>query len=202
MYINIIKRFFDFIFSLLAFLLLSPVFIITSILLAIKLKGIPFFIQKRPGYKGRIFNIVKFKTMSDLKDEQGNLLPDEERVFKLGLIIRKLSIDEIPQLLNVIKGDMSLVGPRPLLVRYLDLYSDFQKQRHQMKPGITGWAQVNGRNALSWAKKFEFDVWYVNNVSFFLDLKILFLTILKVFKREGISGDNTVTMTEFKGEIE
>ncbi len=202
MYISVIKRFFDFTFSLTAFLLLSPLFIITSILLLIYLKGNPYFIQKRPGYKGRIFNIVKFKTMYDLTDKEGTLLPDVERVFKLGLVIRKLSLDEIPQLLNVIKGDMSLVGPRPLLVKYLEIYDDFQMQRHLVKPGITGWAQVNGRNAISWSKKFELDVWYVNNVSFVLDLKILLLTVLKVFKREGISGEDTITMTEFKREIE
>ncbi len=198
MYISVIKRFFDFTFSLTAFFLLSPLFIITSILLVIYLKGNPYFIQKRPGYKGKIFNIIKFKTMYNLTDKEGTLLPDVERVFKLGLVIRKLSLDEIPQLLNVIKGDMSLVGPRPLLVKYLEIYDDFQMQRHLVKPGITGWAQVNGRNTISWSKKFELDVWYVNNVSFVLDLKILLLTVLKVFKREGISGEDTITMTEFK----
>jgi len=202
MYIKVIKRFFDFTFSLTAFLLLSPLFIITSILLAIYLKGSPYFIQRRPGYKGEIFNIVKFKTMSDLKDKDGVLLPDEKRIFKLGLVIRKLSLDEIPQLLNVVKADMSLVGPRPLLVKYLEIYNDFQKQRHLVKPGITGWAQVNGRNAISWQQKFEYDVWYVDHFTFLLDIKILILTIKKVFIREGISQKGEVTMKVFKGNLE
>ena len=198
-YINI-KHAIDFISSLSLLLILSPIFLFIIVLLffANKSTGV-FFIQKRPGKNEKIFNLVKFKTMTNKNDENGNLLPDEKRITKIGAIIRRTSLDEIPQLINVIKGDMSLIGPRPLLVEYLPLYNIFQKRRHKVKPGITGWAQVNGRNAVSWKKKFEYDVWYIDNISFLLDLKILFLTFKKVIKSEGISSNTSVTMEKFKG---
>ncbi|GIM59542.1 sugar transferase [Capnocytophaga sp. ARDL2] len=199
MYKTFIKPLLDFILALIGFLLLSPVFIIVTIGLFFANQGKPFFFQLRPGKDGKIFKIIKFKTMNDKKDEHGNLLPDAARLTKIGSLVRKTSLDEIPQLLNVIKGDMSLIGPRPLLPQYLELYNDFQRRRHQVKPGITGWAQINGRNAISWDKKFEYDVWYVDHISFGLDLKILFLTIKKVFVREGISQDGQATTEEFKG---
>lgn len=164
--------------------------------------GTPFFLQNRPGKQERVFSIIKFKTMNDKKDEDGCLLSDEMRLTNIGKFVRKISLDEIPQLLNVIKGDMSLVGPRPLLVEYLDLYSEEQKRRHEVKPGITGWAQVNGRNAISWEDKFKLDVWYVDNQSFWLDLKILFRTIKKVLFRDGISAQGEVTMPKFTGSTD
>ena len=199
MYKKIIKFIIDFLIAFSGFLLLSPIFIITTVLLFFVNQGMPFFIQQRPGKNGKIFNVIKFKTMNDKKDENGNLLPDEKRLTKIGKFIRKTSLDEIPQLLNVIKGDMSLIGPRPLLSEYLELYNDFQKRRHEVKPGITGWAQVNGRNAISWEEKFKYDVWYVDNRSFLLDLKILFLTIKKVIQSEGINSAGSVTMEKFTG---
>jgi len=199
MYNLFLKNIIDFIFALLAFVLLLPVFLLVALLLAAANKGSIFFIQKRPGKNGKIFKIVKFKTMNDKTDESGNLLSDKKRLTKIGKFVRKTSLDEIPQLLNVIKGDMSLIGPRPLLPEYLDLYNDFQKRRHEVKPGITGWAQVNGRNAISWRQKFEYDVWYVDNLSFLLDLKIIFLTLKKVVKSEGISSENSVTAEKFNG---
>jgi lipopolysaccharide/colanic/teichoic acid biosynthesis glycosyltransferase len=199
MYSKLIKPILDFFAALIALLLFSPIFLMVWILLTIANQGKPFFIQPRPGKHGKIFNIVKFRTMNDRKDEQGNLLPDADRLTPVGAFVRKTSLDEIPQLLNVIKGDMSFVGPRPLLVQYLPLYNDFQKQRHNVKPGITGWAQVNGRNAISWDKKFELDVWYVNNSNFVTDLKIIFMTVLKVIKREGINEAGQATSIEFKG---
>ncbi|VXC30739.1 Undecaprenyl phosphate N,N'-diacetylbacillosamine 1-phosphate transferase [Flavobacterium sp. 9AF] len=201
MYKNFFKRTIDFSFSLLGFIFLSPVFIIITISLFFANQGKPFFFQKRPGKNEKIFQIIKFKTMNDKKDANGNLLSDQERLTKIGLFVRKTSLDEIPQLLNVIIGDMSLIGPRPLLVQYLPLYNDFQKQRHLIRPGITGWAQINGRNAISWNQKFEYDVWYVKNYSFLLDLKIVFLTIKKVFVREGISQEGVATMEVFKGNV-
>jgi len=158
-----------------------------------------FFTQARPGKDERIFRVVKFKTMTDERDAEGNLLPDAQRLTKIGKFVRSTSLDEIPQLLNVIKGDMSLIGPRPLLVQYLPLYSERQKRRHEVRPGITGWAQVNGRNAISWQQKFEYDVWYVENMSFILDIKILLKTIYNVFKREGINSDTSATMEAFRG---
>lgn len=161
--------------------------------------GSAFFVQKRPGKNEEIFEIIKFKSMNDKKNSDGQLLPDGDRITKIGQFVRKTSLDEIPQLLNVLKGDMSLIGPRPLLISYLPLYSKEQKKRHLVRPGITGWAQVNGRNAISWQKKFEFDVWYVNNQSFTLDLKVLWLTFLKVVKRDGISSDTSATMEIFTG---
>ncbi|NVK84642.1 MAG: sugar transferase [Cytophagia bacterium] len=199
MYRNFFKRLFDLIAALAAFLLLSPIFLVTTVLLSFANSGKPFFFQSRPGKAGRVFRIFKFKTMNDRKSANGELLSDAERLTSIGKIVRKLSLDEIPQLLNVIKGDMSLVGPRPLLVEYLPLYSEKQAKRHDVLPGITGWAQVNGRNTLDWSTKFEYDVWYVENLSLWLDLRILTLTLKKVFKKEGISADNSATMEKFRG---
>ena len=199
MYKSFFKRLFDFTVALIGFILLSPVFVIVTIGLFFANQGKPFFFQTRPGKNEHLFKIIKFKTMNDKKDANGNLLSDVERLTNIGNIVRKTSLDEIPQLLNVIKGDMSLIGPRPLLVQYLPLYNDFQKQRHLVRPGITGWAQINGRNAISWAQKFEYDVWYVEHCSLLLDVKILFLTFKKVFVREGISQDGQATMEAFKG---
>ena len=199
MYKNFIKPAIDFVLALVGFLFLSPVFVLVAIGLFFANDGKPFFFQLRPGKDGKIFKIIKFKTMTDKKDENGNLLPDADRLTKIGSFVRKTSLDEIPQLLNVIKGDMSLVGPRPLLPKYLELYNDFQRRRNEVKPGITGWAQVNGRNSISWEKKFEYDVWYVDNVSFLLDIKILILTVLKVVKSEGINEQGQATSNEFKG---
>ncbi len=164
-------------------------------------RGTPFFIQSRPGKNEKVFNLLKFKTMRDAYDENGKPLPDKDRITPVGAWVRKLSLDELPQLINVLKGDMSLVGPRPLLVKYLPLYNDEQKRRHDVKPGITGWAQVNGRNAINWNKKFELDIWYVDNISVVLDVKIFYLTIVKVFKREGVNVDQNNTMTPFNGEL-
>ncbi len=199
MYKSYIKRPFDFFLSIFFFFLISPIFLITTILLAIANKGKPFFFQARPGKDEKIFKVIKFKTMTDKKGNDGKLLPDAERLTAIGSFVRKTSLDEIPQLLNVIKGDMSLIGPRPLLVQYLPLYNDIQKRRHEVRPGITGWAQVNGRNTISWEQKFEYDVWYVDHLTFLLDIKIIFMTILKVFKSEGINADGQATMSEFKG---
>ncbi len=185
--------------SLTTFIILSPLFVLVIILLFIANNGKPFFTQLRPGKNEKIFRLIKFKTMNDKSDKKGNLLPDAARLTTIGKFVRKTSLDEIPQLLNVIKGDMSLIGPRPLLVEYLPLYNKEQKNRHKVRPGITGWAQVNGRNTISWQKKFEYDVWYVKNLSFSLDVKILLLTIKKVFKSEGINSDSGVTMEKFTG---
>ena len=193
------KRLIDVVIGFLALLFLSPLLIIVAVLLFIINNGNPFFFQKRPGKKGIVFSIIKFKTMNDKKDNTGNLLPDAERMTKVGSLIRKTSLDEIPQLINVIKGDMSLIGPRPLLVQYLDLYNDFQKRRHEVRPGITGWAQVNGRNAISWEQKFQYDVWYVDNCNFSTDVKIIFKTIKKVFLRDGITMEGQATTEFFKG---
>ena len=198
-YRNYIKRLFDFVFSLTGFCLLLPIFLVVTLLLLWANKGKPFFFQRRPGKGGKIFLLIKFKTMNDRKDAQGQLLPDEQRLTSLGKFIRKTSLDELPQLLNVIKGDMSLIGPRPLLVAYLPLYTPFQMRRHEVKPGITGWAQVNGRNAISWEQRFAYDVWYVDNISLKTDLKILWLTIKKVAKTEGISQEGHATMPLFTG---
>ena len=199
MYKTIIKSVMDFSIALLGLVILSPLFILVTVGLFIANQGKPFFIQKRPGKNGKIFSIIKFKTMNDKNNNKGNVLPDAERLTKMGRLVRKTSLDEIPQLINVLKGDMSLIGPRPLLPEYLPLYNDFQKRRHEVKPGITGWAQVNGRNSISWQQKFEYDTWYVDNVSFILDCKIVFLTIKKVFKREGITAENSVSAETFKG---
>ncbi|RIJ42767.1 sugar transferase [Pontibacter oryzae] len=199
LYRNFLKRIFDFILSLVAFLLLFPVFLVVTVLLYIANQGSPFFLQQRPGKGGKIFRVIKYKTMNDQRDAQGNLLPDEVRLTAVGKFVRKTSLDEIPQLLNVIKGDMSLIGPRPLLVEYLPLYDTVQSRRHEVRPGITGWAQVNGRNAIGWSEKFRYDVWYVDNLSPWLDLKIIFLTIYKIFKSEGISAEGVATMPKFQG---
>lgn len=199
MYRSLFKHSLDYFISILLFVILSPLFIIITIILFIANEGKPFFIQPRPGKNGKVFKFIKFKTMSDAKDKNGILLSDAERITFAGNFIRKSSLDEVPQLINVMKGDMSLVGPRPLLVEYLELYDDFQQRRHEVLPGITGWAQVNGRNAISWNEKFKYDVWYVDNISFYLDLKIIWLTVIKVFKREGISQEGQSTVEYFKG---
>lgn len=199
MYKNYLKRVLDFLAAFFGLLILSPIFILVTIALAFANQGKPFFFQKRPGLNEKIFKIIKFKSMNDKKDKDGNLLPDAERLTKVGSFVRKTSLDEIPQLINVLKGDMSLIGPRPLRTYYLPLYNEEQKRRHDVRPGITGWAQVNGRNAISWTKKFEYDVYYVNNISFALDLKIFFLTIKKVFKSEGISAEGQATTEAFNG---
>ena len=199
MYRHFLKRIIDFILGLISFILLSPIFLVVLILLIIKNQGKPFFFQKRPGLNEKIFKVIKFKTMNDKKGVNGELLPDVDRLTKLGIFVRKTSLDEIPQLINILKGEMSLIGPRPLLPEYLSLYSEEQKKRHNVKPGITGWAQINGRNAISWEKKFEYDVWYVENISFFLDLKIFLKTFVKVFKSEGINTQNEATTIKFKG---
>lgn len=199
MYKHYFKSILDFVLAIIGFSIVLPFFLITTVFLAIANSGSPFFIQKRPGHKGKIFSIIKFKTMNDKKDKDGNLLSDAERLTLVGKFVRKTSLDEIPQLLNVIKGDMSLVGPRPLLIQYLPLYSSFQNRRHEVKPGITGWAQVNGRNAIDWPTKFKYDVWYVDNVSFLVDIKIVFLTLKKVLIREGISQEGEVTTQYFTG---
>ncbi len=198
-YVKFFKPLIDFVVALIIFSALSPVFMVIVILLAIANSGKPFFTQPRPGRKGKIFRVIKFKTMNDRKDKNGNLLPDAQRLTAIGSFIRRSSLDEIPQMLNVLTGNMSLIGPRPLLVEYLPLYDDIQITRHDVKPGITGWAQVNGRNALSWKQKFEYDVWYVNNVSFALDFRIFWLTVRKVLKSEGISSETSATMEKFMG---
>jgi lipopolysaccharide/colanic/teichoic acid biosynthesis glycosyltransferase len=199
MYKNDIKRFLDFSIALIGLVLILPLFILVTVGLFFANQGHPFFFQLRPGKNGQLFKIIKLKTMNDKKDNEGNLLPDANRLTKIGAFVRKTSLDEIPQLLNVLKGDMSLIGPRPLLPEYLPLYNESQNRRHKVKPGITGWAQVNGRNSISWQQKFEYDTWYVDNMSFVLDCKILFLTIKKVFKREGITAENSVSAETFKG---
>ena len=199
MYQNYIKRFLDFIIALTGLIILSPIFIFVMIGLYFANQGKPFFFQARPGLNERIFKIIKFKTMNDKKDKDGNLLPDADRLTPIGAFVRKTSLDEIPQLINMLIGDMSLIGPRPLLPQYLPLYNEQQKRRHLVRPGITGWAQVNGRNAISWTKKFELDVEYVDNLSFMMDVKVFFTTFKKVFKSEGISADGHVTIEPFNG---
>lgn len=199
MYEKVFKRIFDFILALVLLVLFSPVILLTALLLKIT-QGSVIFTQNRPGLDEKIFKIYKFKTMSDERDEKGELLSDELRLKAFGKIVRSLSLDELLQLFNVLKGDMSFVGPRPLLVEYLRLYNEEQKLRHKVRPGITGWAQVNGRNAISWQKKFELDVYYVKNISFLLDLKIIFLTALKVLKRSGVSKEGHVTTEKFNGK--
>ena len=194
-----IKRLFDLFISISALIVLFPVVLITALLVRVKLGSPILFTQERPGLNGKTFKMMKFRTMLDTNDAQGNQLPDEQRMTPFGGFLRSASLDELPGLFNVLKGDMSLVGPRPLLVQYLPLYNDEQTRRHNVKPGITGWAQVNGRNAISWEQKFAFDVWYVDNLSFWLDFKILLLTVKKVFVREGISADGHATITPFKG---
>lgn len=200
MYKSLVKPTFDFLAAATGLVVLSPLFIVITVVLYFSNQGKPFFTQRRPGKNTNIFNIIKFKTMNDKKDVNGQLLPDSQRLTSIGSFIRKTSLDEIPQLINVLTGDMSLIGPRPLLTNYLHLYSDFQNRRHEVKPGITGWAQVNGRNAISWDKKFEYDVWYVDNSSFILDCKILFKTVQKVLKSEGINAANAATIEPFDGK--
>lgn len=199
LYRNFFKRVIDLSVALVAFLILSPLFLLIILLLLIANKGKPLFFQDRPGKYGRIFKVIKFKTMTDFRDSAGKLLPDSERLTAIGKFIRKTSLDEVPQLLNVIKGDMSLVGPRPLLVEYMPLYNEEQSHRHDVLPGITGWAQVNGRNAINWQEKFKYDLWYVNNLSFLLDCKIIWRTVAKVLQSEGISQAGNVTMEKFTG---
>lgn len=202
MYKNFFKRVIDFLLSLTGLIVLSPVILALVIVLYFANKGAGiFFTQPRPGKNEKIFKVLKFKTMTDERDKASNLLPDAHRFTKIGKFVRSTSLDEVPQLINVLKGDMSLVGPRPWLVQYLPLYNDFQKRRHEVRPGITGWAQVNGRNALSWDKRFEFDVWYVDNISFLTDLKIISMTIKNVLTRKGISSGTTATMEPFKGQV-
>jgi undecaprenyl phosphate N,N'-diacetylbacillosamine 1-phosphate transferase len=200
MYKKCIKPFFGFSFAFFWFLVLSPVFCFVVLFLLFANNGTVFFLQKRPGIGGKLFTIIKFKTMNDKKDAVGNLLPDAARLTVIGKWIRKTSLDELPQLVNVIKGEMSIVGPRPLLPEYLDLYTDFQKRRHEVKPGITGWAQINGRNAIDWKTKFKYDVWYVDHQSFGLDLKIIYNTLLKVLKREDVNAANSATIEPFNGK--
>ncbi len=199
MYRKYIKRLLDLLHAIFLFLVLSPITILVILALSVTRKHQLFFIQDRPGKDGKLFKILKFKTMNNNTDEYGRLLPDKDRLTPLGRFLRRTSLDEIPQLLNVIKGEMSLVGPRPLLPEYLQFYSNHQARRHEVRPGITGWAQVNGRNEVSWPKKFDMDVWYVDNLSFWLDVKILFHTIFKVMKREGISSSTSATMERFSG---
>lgn len=199
MYKQFVKPLFDKVFALMLLLISSPVILMTIIVLAFTNKGEIWFIQERPGWQGKPFRLIKFKTMRDIFDKSGQLLPDEQRLTWIGKLIRKTSIDELPQLINVLRGEMSIVGPRPLLMEYLPLYNDFQRRRLEVQPGITGWAQVNGRNAQSWDERFAYDVWYVDNISFVLDLKILLLTVIKVLRAEGISSATSVTMEKFKG---
>lgn len=200
MYAHFLKRLIDFTIVFMVLLIIWPILLLITIWLHFANKGAgAFFTQERPGKNGKIFKVIKYKTMTDERDAQGNLLPDADRLTKVGKFVRSTSIDELPQLINVLKGDMALIGPRPLLPQYLPLYSKEQARRHEVRPGITGWAQVNGRNAISWAKKFELDVWYVDHCSFWLDLKIIFLTVKKVFIREGISQEGQATIEPFNG---
>jgi undecaprenyl phosphate N,N'-diacetylbacillosamine 1-phosphate transferase len=200
MYKHFFKRLFDLILSFIALIILSPLLIIVTLWLHFANHGAgAFFFQQRPGKDAKIFKVIKFKTMTDERDSEGNLLPDAQRLTKIGKFVRSTSIDELPQLINVLKGDMALIGPRPLLVQYISRYSKEQARRHEVRPGITGWAQCNGRNAISWQEKFKLDVWYVDHCSFILDIKIIFVTIKKVFVREGISSETTATMEEFMG---
>lgn len=202
MYAKFIKRPLDFTLSLLALIVLSPVLIILIVMGAIGMKGNPFFTQLRPGKNEKIFKLIKFRTMTNEKDADGNLLPDEKRLNKYGKFLRSTSLDELPEIINILKGDMSIVGPRPLLVQYLPLYNERQKRRHEVRPGLTGFAQINGRNTVTWEQKFEDDVTYIENITFFGDMKIIFKTAISVLKREGISQENNATMEEFKGTQE
>ena len=201
-YSKYIKRLLDIVCSLLALTVFSPLFLVLIVVGAIKMKGNPFFTQERPGYKEKIFKLIKFRTMTNEKDENGNLLPDEVRLNKYGRFLRSTSLDELPEAINIFIGDMSVIGPRPLLVRYLDRYNEEQHHRHDVRPGLSGWAQVNGRNTVSWEDKFKMDVWYAEHVSFLLDVKIVLMTIGKFIKREGISSETSATMEEFKGNDE
>jgi undecaprenyl phosphate N,N'-diacetylbacillosamine 1-phosphate transferase len=199
MYKHFFKGLFDFLLSLIGIIVISPLFLFLTIALFIANNGKPFFFQERPGKGGKVFKIIKFKTMNDKKDGNGQLLSDAERLTRVGSFVRKTSLDEIPQLINVLKGDMSFIGPRPLRTYYLPLYSDIQKRRHDVRPGITGWAQVNGRNTISWTKKFEYDVWYVDNLNLLLDIKVILFTIQKVFMAKDINAGEGITMERFNG---
>lgn len=200
MYKNYLKRIIDFFIALFALIVVSPLMITVAVWLHFANKGAgAFFLQERPGRYGKIFKVVKYKTMTDEKDSNGNLLPDEERLTPIGKFIRSTSIDELPQLINVLKGDMALIGPRPLLVKYLPLYSKKQARRHEVRPGISGWAQCHGRNAISWTQKLEYDVWYVDNISLWTDIRIIWKTIISVVQRDGISAENNVTIDDFNG---
>lgn len=204
MYSRFFKRFLDFILSLTALIVLFPILLIITVIGAFAMKGNPFFVQPRPGKKGkngkeRIFKLIKLRTMSNAKDKEGNLLPDEVRLNKYGRFLRSTSLDELPELLNILKGDMSIVGPRPLLVKYLPKYTETQRRRHDVRPGLTGYAQINGRNAISWEERFAYDVEYVDNITFIGDVKIIFATVKAVFKRSGITGGTSATMEEFMG---
>lgn len=199
MYKHFFKRLIDFILSLIALIVLSPILLIVALLVRTKLGSPVIFKQERPGLNEKIFTLYKFRTMTDAKDEQGNLLPDEIRLTKFGKLLRSTSLDELPELFNILKGDMAIVGPRPLLVRYLPLYNEHQKHRHDVRPGFTGWAQCNGRNAISWEEKFDLDVYYTKHVSLLLDIKIILKTVRVVLFREGISSETSVTMEEFRG---
>jgi len=199
-YIKIVKPIFDFLLSLVGMILLFPLFIFITLLLAFSINGNPFFIQPRIGKHKKIFKIIKFKTMSDKRDDHSNLLPDAQRLTKIGNILRNTSLDELPQILNVLKGDMSWVGPRPLLTDYAHLYNDFQNRRHEVKPGITGWVQINGRNSISWDERFKMDVWYVEHIGFILDIKILLKTIIKVIRRDDINTMDTTPIEPFEGK--
>ena len=196
-----IKRVLDFIISLLALTVLSPLLLVLTLVGAVKMRGNPFFVQERPGRNGRVFRLIKLRSMTNEK-KNGELLPDEERLTGYGRFLRRTSLDELPELLNILVGHMSIVGPRPLLVKYLPLYNEHQARRHEVRPGLTGWAQVNGRNSITWEQKFDYDVWYVDHVSFALDVRIVMMTVRSVLKREGISGENNATMAEFEGSRE
>ena len=199
MYAKYLKRYLDFWIALIALIILSPVLLVLTVIGAVKMKGNPFFTQERPGLHEKIFKLIKFRTMTNEKDKNGNLLPDEKRLTSYGKFLRSTSLDELPELINILKGDMAIIGPRPLLVRYLPRYNKEQHHRHDVRPGLTGYAQVNGRNALTWEKKFKLDVWYVKNISMMLDIKIFISTIKAVLRHEGISGEGSETMTEFMG---
>ncbi len=199
MYAKYLKRYLDFWIALIAFIVLSPILMALTLIGAVKMKGNPFFTQERPGLHEKIFKLIKFRTMTNEKDKNGNLLPDEKRLTVYGKFLRSTSLDELPELINILKGDMAIIGPRPLLVRYLPRYNKEQHHRHDVRPGLTGYAQVNGRNALTWEKKFKLDVWYVKNISMMLDIKIFISTIKAVLRHEGISGEGSETMTEFMG---
>ena len=199
LYAKYVKRYLDVFVSLMGLIVLSPIILLLIIIGAVEMKGNPFFMQQRPGKDENIFNLIKFRTMTNRKDKDGKLLPDEQRLTAYGKFLRSTSLDELPELWNILKGDLSLIGPRPLLVKYLPLYNSFQRHRHDVRPGLTGYAQVHGRNQISWEKKFEMDVWYVQHITFLGDLKILLDTVAVVFKREGISSETSATMEEFKG---
>lgn len=200
-YSKYIKRALDFIISLLALTVLSPLLLVLTLVGAVKMRGNPFFVQERPGRNGRVFRLIKLRSMTNEK-KNGELLPDEERLTGYGRFLRRTSLDELPELLNILVGHMSIVGPRPLLVKYLPLYNEHQARRHEVRPGLTGWAQVNWRNSITWEQKFDYDVWYVDHVSFALDVRIVMMTVRSVLKREGISGENNATMAEFEGSRE